>query len=130
MTGKRLTRPYAAITASILGTAVLALALAASPASAAAPGGGYSGPGPAVVTVEQARLLSDDSHITLRGKIVQSLGGKKYLFRDATGTVTLEIKHNRWEGRQIGPDQEVEIHGELDKDWTSIEVEVDRIVPL
>lgn len=108
----------------------LAVAMPVSSVWAAPAGGGFSGPGPAVISVEQAKSLRDDDRVTLRGKIVRSLGGEKYLFQDASGTVTLEIENDKWEGRQIGPDQQIEIHGELDKDWNSVEVEVDRIVLL
>lgn len=116
------------ITVPLTGLSALAFVLLAGPTLAAAPGVGFTGPGPDIMTVEQVKSLSDDAQIALSGNIIRSLGGKKYLFQDATGTITLEIKANRWEGQQVGPESRVEIHGELDKDWTSIEVEVDRII--
>ena len=110
------------------GVIVLVAALLAAPALAAPAAAGYTGPGPAVMTVAQAKSLRDDAQVTLQGNIIRSLGGKKYLFQDATGTITVEIKTNRWEGLQVGPESRVEIHGELDKDWSSVEVEVERII--
>ncbi len=90
--------------------------------------GGFSGPGPGLLTVEQAKGMSDDSYVAVKGSIVQQLGDEKYLFKDATGTITVEIDHDVWMGQNIGPQDVVEIHGELDKDLFSAEIDVDRIV--
>ncbi len=108
----------------LLGIPNLALA-----ASAGAPaGGGFEGPGPAVITAEQAKALSDDAKVRLRGSIVDSLGGDKYTFRDQSGTVIVEIETEKWRGQKISPQDTVEIHGEVDKNLLSApEIEVDRI---
>lgn len=90
--------------------------------------GGFTGPGPAVVTVKQALEMRDDAKVTLRGNIVQHLGGDKYLFKDATGTVKVEIDDDEWGGQSVGPDDTVELYGEVDKDWNSVEIDVDRLV--
>ena len=90
--------------------------------------GGYSGPGPAIATVEQAKSMWDDSHVTLQGNIVQLLGKDRYLFRDATGTVVVEIDHDEWGGQNIGPNDTVELYGEVDKEWMSVEIDVERVV--
>jgi uncharacterized protein (TIGR00156 family) len=90
--------------------------------------GGFSGPGPAVVTVEQVKGMSDDARVALRGHIIQSLGGKDYVFKDATGTINVEISNKRWQGQNIGPNDLVEIHGEVDKEWSKLEIEVKRII--
>ena len=90
--------------------------------------GGYTGPGPAVSTVEQAKAMRDDTHLALRGRIVQHLGGKHYLFRDDTGTIEVEIENKRWQGQSVGPDDVVEIYGEVDKEWNELAIDVDRIV--
>ena len=90
--------------------------------------GGYTGPGPDFVTVEQAQNMKDDAHVALKGYIVQRLGGDRYLFKDKTGEITLEISEKRWAGQQIGAEDLVEIYGEIDKDWFDLEVEVKRLV--
>lgn len=92
--------------------------------------GGFSGPGINVSSVEQARSMRDDSPVILRGNIVQHLGKDKYLFRDGTGTIRVEIDHDKWGGLTISPQDQVELHGEVDKDWNSIEIDVDRVVKL
>lgn len=90
--------------------------------------GGYSGPGPAVVTVEQAKGMGDDARVALRGHIIQSLGGEDYVFKDDTGTVTVEISNKRWQGQTVGPNDLVEIYGEVDKEWSTLEIDVKRII--
>lgn len=90
--------------------------------------GGYSGPGPAIVTVEEAKKMRDDSVIALEGYIVRHLGGDDYLFEDASGAINVEIDDKHWQGQQIGPKDKVQLYGELDKDLTRIEVDVKRVI--
>ncbi len=91
-------------------------------------GGGFAGPGIAVSLAKQAESLRDDTPVILRGRITRSLGGEKYLFTDTSGSVILDIDDSIWNGQRITPDDPVEIHGEVDKDWGSVEIDVDRIV--
>ena len=92
--------------------------------------GGFSGPGLAVTSAKEAATMRDDAHIVLRGNIVQHLGKDKYLFKDASGTIRVEIDHDEWGGLTITPSDTVELYGEVDKDWNSVEVEVDRVVKI
>lgn len=101
-----------------------------APAAATAPGGGFSGPGLSPSTVEQAKQMRDDAPVVLRGNIVQSLGKEMYLFRDATGSIRVEIDDDKWSGQTITPQDTVELHGEVDKDWNSVEIDVDRVVKI
>ena len=90
--------------------------------------GGYTGPGPALVTVEQAKTMPDDAWVTLKGNIVQSLGDKRYLFRDATGEVQVKIGRKAWRGQDIGAGDVVEIRGEVDKDWMDKHIDVKQVL--
>jgi len=90
--------------------------------------GGYAGPGPTIVTVEQAKAMSDDARVALKGHIIQSLGGEDYVFKDASGTINVEISNKRWRGQNIGPNDIVEIHGKVDREWSDVEIEVKRII--
>ena len=92
--------------------------------------GGFVGPSGIVSTVEQAKTMRDDSKVTLRGNIVQHLGGEKYLFADKSGNVTVEIEHDEWGGQTVAPADKVEIQGEVDKDWNSVEIDVKRIMKI
>ena len=91
-------------------------------------GGGFSGPGLALSTVREALTMRDDTHVILRGNIMRHLGKDRYLFQDATGTVTVEIDHDKWGGQTITPGDAVELYGEIDRDLFNVEVEVDRVV--
>ncbi|RKS84783.1 uncharacterized protein (TIGR00156 family) [Orbus hercynius] len=90
--------------------------------------GGFRGPSMTISTVAQAKEMSDDQRVSLKGYIIQSLGDKDYLFKDDTGTIQLEIDHKRWRGQIITPNDLVEIQGKIDKDWKSIEVDVKHLV--
>ncbi|HEX4501559.1 MAG TPA: YgiW/YdeI family stress tolerance OB fold protein [Scandinavium sp.] len=89
--------------------------------------GGFVGPNGTVTTVEQAKSLRDDAWVTLRGTIVERLSDDRYTFKDATGTMNVDIDHKRWNGVTITPQDVVEIQGEVDKDWNSVEIDVKQI---
>jgi len=82
-----------------------------------APGqhGGFTGP-VQVVTVAQVQSLPDKAPAILRGNIVAALGGDRYLFRDDSGEIVIKIKHDRWWGLSVGPNDLVELGGELKRD--------------
>ena len=48
-------------------------------------------------------------------------------YNDATGTVNVDIDHKRWNGVTVTPQDVVEIQGEVDKDWNSVEIDVKQI---
>lgn len=91
--------------------------------------GGFKGPGIKPVTVHQALQLKDDTPVVLVGQIERSLGNEKYLFKDTTGTVTVEIDDDDWHGVQVTPENTVEIHGEVDKEmFKETKIDIDRVV--
>jgi uncharacterized protein (TIGR00156 family) len=90
-------------------------------------GGGFIGPGLATSTVAEAIKLRDDSYVSLRGNIVRHLGKDKYRFRDPTGEINVEIDNDKWLGQNVTPEITVDIRGEIDKDWNSVEVDVDAV---
>ncbi|MDR1083701.1 MAG: YgiW/YdeI family stress tolerance OB fold protein [Deltaproteobacteria bacterium] len=89
--------------------------------------GGFSGPGPEETTVEKARQKPDDSYVILRGHIVRHLGSDKYLFRDSSGEINLDVDRDKWMGQTVTPEDTVVIHGEVDRDWNSLEIDVDSL---
>ena len=117
------------------------IALAATPVLAAQQGGfvdpnapsaqvksgGFKADNTSVVTVKQAEEMKDDSWITVRGTLEKQIGDENYQFRDATGTRKVEIEHKRWNGLTITPKDQVELTGELDKDFNSIELDVKQV---
>ena len=89
-------------------------------------GGGFTGDRQ-VVTVQQALKFRDDTPVILQGRIIRALGREKYVFEDSTGTIVVEIDHDKWRGLTVGPDDRVEISGEVDKNRNRVEIDVDRI---
>ena len=118
---------------------VAVLALCSAPVLAAQQGGfsgpsatqtqsgGFQGPNGSSTTVESAKSLRDDTWVTLRGNIVERISDDLYLFKDATGTINVDIDHKRWNGVTVTPQDTVEIQGEVDKDWNSVEIDVKQI---
>lgn len=77
--------------------------------------GGFTGPGAvAVNTVQGALNAYDDTIVTLTGKITRQVAHEKYEFSDSTGTIIIEIDDDEWYGVQVGPNDTVQIRGEVD----------------
>ena len=89
--------------------------------------GGFNGPGLSAISVEDALKLSDDAAVVLEGKIEKSLGKEQYLFKDASGSVTVEIDDDDWRGLNVTPQDTVVIKGEVEKDMFETEIDVDVI---
>lgn len=112
------------ITASVF---VIALGLSTSALAMSPAAGGFQGPGLAPSTVAEALKLNDDTPVVLVGQIEKSLGDEKYLFKDASGSVTIEIDSEDWKGLTATPQDTVIIQGEVDKDFFKTEIDVDSI---
>ena len=73
--------------------------------------------------------MGDDKPVVLVGKIEKSLGDEKYLFRDASGTIVVEIDNEDWNGVNVTPNDTVELRGETDKDYfKNPKVDVDAVI--
>lgn len=89
--------------------------------------GGYTG-AQSITTVSQIDSLSDDTHVVLEGVILKHLGGEKYLFKDSTGEIEIEIDHDDWRGVSVGPEDTVILYGEIDHHhFKATDIDVDRI---
>ena len=89
--------------------------------------GGFQGPGLEPSSVSEALKLNDDTPVVLVGQIEKSLGDEKYLFKDATGSVTIEIDNDDWRGVNVTPKDTIVIQGEVDKDFFKTEIDVDSV---
>ena len=105
---------------------VLAGLALAGAALAQATGGGFTGP-MTVLIAARAKALPDDAKVTLRGNIESHLGGKPYLFKDASGTVPVEIKSKHWDGQSVSPQDTVQIDGEVDRKRNAVKIEVKHL---
>lgn len=81
-------------------------------------------------TVKQALSLKDDTKVQLKGYVVKSIGDEKYQFRDATGSITVDIDDELWHGKAISAKTPVTLMGEVDVDYKPtkrIEIDVDQV---
>jgi len=92
--------------------------------------GGFVDNSVSPTTAAKAKDLQDDSWVKLRGNITERLSDDRYVFRDASGTVNVEIEQKRWNGQNVTPQDQVEIQGKVDKDWNEFEIEVKQITKL
>lgn len=111
--------------------------LIANPAFAEKPAtggfsGGFTGPSTSnVITVEAAKKLSDDTDVVLVGSITNHISGEKYMFKDATGSIVVEIDKDDWNGQNVSPEDKVQIIGEIDKNlMQEPKIDVDKITKL
>lgn len=91
---------------------------------------GFSGPTHGINTVKgvvDAGMFSDDTPVTLTGYLTSSLGGEHYTFTDGSGTMTVEIDHDKWFGLQVTPQTKITIQGEIDKEFNHIKIDVDHV---
>ena len=115
------------LAAMFSGNAFAATAQGGFQAAPPAAGGGFIANPSSVTTVKQALGMRDDAFVTLRGNIVQQVGKDNYLFQDSTGSIQLDIDSDKWRGQSVSPADLVEIQGEVDKDWNSMEIDVERV---
>ena len=93
--------------------------------------GGYTGPGPSLLTVSQVSSMPNKVWVTLRGSISQALDYKHYMFTDSTGTLMVKIAPEAWWGQQVSSSDTLEIHGKIKRDkrnWEYVRVDVKRII--
>ena len=105
---------------------MLLLALLAFPAHAAfqgpgaSPAEGFKGPtvGTEITTVKQALDSKDDAAVLLTGHITGRKAGSddKYVFKDATGEITVDIDREVFAGQSVTPENTVRLSGKVDKD--------------
>lgn len=89
--------------------------------------GGFKGPTSGIASVAQVKTLRDDAWVVLEGNIIRQVGHEVYEFKDATGTIYVDINDQRWMGQSLSPTDKVRIEGEVDKDWNSVEIDVKTV---
>ena len=83
-----------------------------------------------VTTVKQALGMKDDSNVQLKGYVVKAVGDEKYQFRDSTGSITVEVDDELWQGKPISAKTPVTIIGEVDIDYKPakrVEIDVEQL---
>ena len=80
-----------------------------------------------LTTVSQAIKMNDNTYVKLQGILEKQVSGDKYIFKDSTGTMTVEIDNDKWAGQVIKPGDKIEIVGELEKKFNSVKIDVDTV---
>lgn len=91
---------------------------------------GFSGPTVGLKTVKavlDTGMFSDDTPVTLTGHITSSLGDEHYQFTDSTGSITVEIDHDKWFGAHVTPQTKITIQGEIDKEFNHTAIDVNHV---
>lgn len=83
--------------------------------------GGPQGFGTNYTTVSQAKILWDETYVTLRGEFTRRLSADKFEFRDNTGVITVDLDDD-YNWAFIRPNVMVEIEGEVDREWFGVEI--------
>lgn len=112
----------AALITGLVGATTFAIANTAVNQAAIAP--------TATTTVKQALTLKDDTKVQLKGYVVKAVGDEKYQFRDNTGTITVDIDDELWQGKPVNAKTPVTITGEVDIDYKPakrVEIDVDAV---
>ena len=88
----------------------------------------YTGPSarPVVTTAAAAAKAADATQVILEGTLFRQISSDTYEFRDTTGSITAEIDAEDFP-RKVGADTRVRLHGEVDRDLRSVEIDVKRI---
>jgi len=95
----------------------------------------YTGPSTHHAPATVAEILKnpvDDQDVVLRGHLLRKVGNEKYIFSDGTGEIRVEIEAEDFPPEQIDDKAQVEIRGEVEKDFLDspeIDVEALRKLP-
>ena len=77
---------------------------------------GFWGPTMSVTVAQLVQTFPNKASAVLTGYIVQQINKDRYLFRDSSGDMIIKIKNDRWWGLSVGPNDLIEIGGELKRD--------------
>lgn len=79
---------------------------------------------PVVSPIKDVLKMRDNQVATIKGNIVKRMSDDKYLFKDNSGEMTVEIDNKYWGGLQVDESNVLELTGKVDKDFNSISLEV------
>lgn len=78
-------------------------------------------------TVKTVLSSGKNSWVTLEGNIIKKTGDAQYLFRDKTGSITIILNDDKWDGQRVTPKDLVSISGRFDKGHSPQLIRVDKI---
>ena len=79
----------------------------------------YTGPQQkiALSTVAVAAKAGDKTHVVLEGVIASRIRDEHYTFKDATGTIEIEIDAKYFPATPVNENTRLRIHGKVDKNF-------------
>ena len=77
-----------------------------------------------VSSIKEVKKMYDDQIAVVRGNITKRLSEDKYLFKDNTGELVVEIDYKYWAGLQVDENDVLELTGKVDRDFYSVDLDV------
>lgn len=68
-----------------------------------------------ISTIEKAKEMHDGASVSFRGNLVKKTGEDRFLFRDKSGEIDVQIPPSVFDGREVKPDHLLTLSGSLDK---------------
>ena len=107
--------------------AVLLLAGISASVAFAAQGGFKDTVNPRKSTIAEVLKMNNNAYVSVQGNIVKRISDDKYSFKDATGTITVEIDDDKWGGVNADTKDKLELVGEVEKKYNTTELDVDSL---
>lgn len=109
--------------ALLAATLIASAAVAQTAAPAAAPAAPAAAPAAAKIdTVANAMKAKDDTKVVLEGQIVKKINDGHYEFKDATGTVKVDIDKKAMPAKGLDVNAKVRLSGDMKKSGAELEV--------
>lgn len=70
-----------------------------------------------VNTVADVKKMKNNAWFTMEGTIVRQTREEKYLFRDQSGEIEVEIDNDDWRGLKVDANMRIRIAGEVEKEF-------------
>jgi len=93
----------------------------------------FTGPGAAsggnIMIKEILAKPVNNMWVTVKGKILRKVAPEKYIFSDGTGEIKVDIDDGYFPfNRPVTPQTIIEISGELNSDFTRLEIDVRQVI--
>lgn len=78
-------------------------------------------------SVAKALKQPDDTYVTVQGNIIKKIASDKYLFKDVSGTITVEIDNEKLGNIDVSEKDTLELTGEIERKFNSVHLDVDSV---
>ena len=77
-----------------------------------------------VSPIKDVMGMYDDQIAVVQGNITKRISDDKYLFRDKSGEIVVEIDYKYWAGLQVDEKDTLELTGKVDRDYAGVTLDV------